>query len=101
MWFTRISIANPVLAAVLMLVLLVLGVTAYQRLPIEQFPDVSFPVVMVQTAYRGASPEAVEDEVTRRIEEAVNSVAGIKALTSRSYEGVSLVVVEFQLSVDA
>jgi HAE1 family hydrophobic/amphiphilic exporter-1 len=101
MWFTRISIANPVLAAVMMLVLVVLGVTAYKRLPIEQFPDVSFPVVVVQTAYPGASPEAVEDEVTRRVEESVNSVAGIKTLSSRSYEGVSLVIVEFELTVDA
>jgi len=101
MWFTRVSIQNPVLAAVLMLVLLVLGVTAYQRLPVEQFPDVSFPVVLVQTAYPGASPEAVEDEVTRRIEETVNSVAGIKTLTSRSYESLSLVVIEFQLTMDA
>lgn len=100
MWFTRISIANPVLAAVMMLVLVVLGITAYKRLPVEQFPDVSFPVVMVQTSYPGASPEAVEDEVTRRIEEAVNSVAGLKTLTSRSYEGVSLVIAEFQLTVD-
>jgi HAE1 family hydrophobic/amphiphilic exporter-1 len=101
MWFTRISIANPVLAAVMMLVLVVLGITAYKRLPIEQFPDVSFPVVVVQTAYPGASPEAVEDEVTRRIEESVNSVAGIKTLSSRSYEGVSLVIVEFELTVEA
>ncbi len=101
MWFTRVSIRNPVLATVMMLVLLVLGITAYKRLPVEQFPDVSFPVVMIQTAYPGASPEAVEDEVTRRIEEAVNSVAGIKTLTSRSFEGLSLVIIEFQLTVSA
>jgi len=100
MWFTRVSIRNPVFAAVLMLVLVVLGLFAYQRLPIEQFPDVSLPVVVVTTRYPGASPEAVEDEVSRRIEEAVNSVAGIKTLTSRSYEGLSLVILEFELFVN-
>jgi HAE1 family hydrophobic/amphiphilic exporter-1 len=97
MWFTRVSIANPVLATMTMLALVVLGLFSYQRLAIDQFPDVSFPVVVVQTEYPGASPEIVETDVTRRIEEQVNTVSGINRLTSRSYEGLSVVIVEFDL----
>ena len=100
MWFTRISIRNPVFATMMMAALLVLGLFSYARLPIEQFPDVSFPVVVIDTAYPGASPESVEEEVTRKIEESVNTISGIKTLSSRSYEGRSLVIVEFDLNVD-
>jgi HAE1 family hydrophobic/amphiphilic exporter-1 len=100
MWFTRISIANPVFATMMMAALLVLGAFSYSRLPVEQFPDVSFPVVVVETLYPGASPENVEEEVTRKIEESVNTISGIKTLSSRSYEGRSVVIVEFDLNVD-
>ncbi len=100
MWFTRVSISNPVFATMMMAALLVLGAFSYSRLPVEQFPDVSFPVVVVQTEYPGASPENVEEEVTRRVEEAVNTISRIKTLSSRSYEGLSVVIVEFDLSID-
>ena len=100
MWFTRVSLHNPVLATMLMLALVVLGLFSYQRLQIDQFPNIDFPVVVVITDYPGASPEVVESEVTRKMEEGVNSIAGINALTSRSLEGVSVVIIEFQLQVD-
>src|SRR4051812_33446033 len=100
MWFTRVSLKNPVFATMVMLAIVVLGLFSYQRLNIDQFPNIEFPVVVVQTDYPGASPEIVESEVSKRIEEAVNSIAGINALTSRSFEGQSLVVIEFQLQVD-
>ena len=100
MWFTRVSIDNPVFATMMMAALLVLGVFSYSRLPIEQFPDVSFPVVVIETEYPGASPENVEEEVTRKIEEGVNTVSGIKTLSSRSYESRSVVIVEFDLTVE-
>lgn len=100
MWFTRISIGNPVLATMMMVAFVVLGLFSYNRLRVDQFPDVTFPVVAVQTTYPGASPETVESDVSRRIEEAVNTISGINALTSRSYEGSSLVLIEFDLTVD-
>ena len=100
MWFTRVSINNPVFATMMMAALLVLGLFSYNRLPVEQFPDVAFPVVVVQTEYPGASPENVEEEVTRKIEEAVNTISGIKTLSSRSYESQSVVIIEFDLSID-
>ena len=100
MWFTRVSLKNPVFATMVMLALVVLGLFAYQRLKVDQFPNVDFPVVVVLTEYPGASPEIVETEVSKKIEEAVNSIAGINALTSRSYENQSVVVIEFQLHID-
>ena len=100
MWFTRVSIANPVFATMMMAALLVLGLFSYSRLSVEQFPDVTFPVVVVDTEYPGAAPENVEEELTRKIEESVNTVSGIKTLSSRSYEGRSTVIIEFDLTVD-
>lgn len=100
MWFTRVSLRNPVFATMVMLAIVVLGLFAYGRLKVDQFPNIDFPVVVVQTEYPGASPEIVESEVSKKVEEAVNSIAGINALTSRSYEGQSVVIIEFQLHID-
>ncbi|PUE47904.1 nodulation protein NolG [Limnohabitans sp. 2KL-1] len=100
MWFTRVSLQNPVFATMVMLALVVLGLFSFQRLKVDQFPNIDFPVVVVTTEYPGASPEIVESEVSKKIEEGVNSIAGISALTSRSYENQSVVVIEFQLQID-
>ena len=67
MFFTRISIQNPVLATMMMAALMVLGIFSYQRLRVDQFPDINFPVVVVTTEYPGASPESVETDVTRPV----------------------------------
>ena len=100
MWFTRVSIHNPVMATMVMLAFVVLGLFSYQRLSIDQFPDIDIPTVVVQMDYPGASPEIVESEVTKKIEEAVNTVAGIDSIFSRSYEGSSVVIIQFKLDVD-
>ena len=100
MWFTQVSLKNPVFAVMVMLAIVVLGLFSYQRLQVDQFPNIDFPVVVVTADYPGASPEIVESEVTRKIEEGVNSVAGVNNLTSRSFQGQSVVIIEFQLSID-
>ena len=100
MWFTRVSLQNPVFATMVMLALVVMGLFSYQKLKVDQFPNIDFPVVVVSTEYPGASPEIVESEVSKKIEEGVNSIAGISALTSRSYENQSVVVIEFQLNIN-
>ena len=100
MWFTRVSINNPVMAVMVMLAFVVLGLFSYQRLSIDQFPNIDIPTVVVQMTYPGASPEIVESEVTKKVEEAVNTVAGISALYSRSYEGSSVTIIEFNLDID-
>ena len=101
MWFTRLSIGNPVLATMMMAALVVLGLFSYQRLKVDQFPDIEFPTIVVQMDYPGASPAIVETEVTRKVEEAVNTIAGINQIYSRSYEGTAVVIVQFNLDVDS
>ncbi|MBC7436923.1 MAG: efflux RND transporter permease subunit, partial [Bdellovibrionales bacterium] len=100
MWFTQVSLKNPVFATMVMAMLVVLGIFSYQRLQVDQFPNIDFPVVVITAEYPGASPEIVESEVTKKLEEGVNSIAGISALVSRSYEGQAVVIIEFQLHVD-
>ena len=100
MWFTKVSLRNPVFATMVMLAFVVLGLFSYQRLKVDQFPNIDFPVVVVTAEYPGASPEIVESEVTKKLEEGVNSIAGINSLTSRSYEGASVVIIEFHLHID-
>ena len=95
-----ISIRRPVFTTMVMVGLVVLGIFGYRRLAIDQFPEVDIPVVTVQTVYAGASSETVEREVTRRLEEAFNPVAGVDRITSISLEGVSQVIIEFDLGVD-
>ncbi|MEO5569002.1 MAG: efflux RND transporter permease subunit, partial [Gemmatimonadaceae bacterium] len=95
-----VSIRRPVFITMVMVGLVVLGLFGYRRLPIDQFPEVDIPVVTVQTIYPGSSSETVEREVTRRLEEVFNPIAGVDRITSISLEGVSQVIVEFDLGRD-
>jgi HAE1 family hydrophobic/amphiphilic exporter-1 len=99
MLISDVSIKRPIFAAVMMLVLLTLGLFSLKRLPIDMFPNVEMPIISIVTLYPGASPETVEREVSKRIEEAVNPISGVKHVTSMSREGVSTVIVEFQLEI--
>ena len=64
MWFTKVSLNNPVFATMLMLAFVVLGLFSLQRLQVDQFPNIDFPVVIITTEYPGAAPAIVESEVT-------------------------------------
>ncbi len=99
MLLSNLSIKRPVFATVLMLALVTLGLFSYRRLAIDMYPDVEIPVVSIVTKFPGASPETVEREVSKRIEEAVNPISGVKHVYSVSLEGVSTVTVEFHLEV--
>ncbi len=100
MWMTRVSIQNPVFATMVMVALCVLGLFAYSRLGVEQMPDISFPGAMVDVRYPGASPEAVEREIAKPLEEALNTIAGVERIQSRSFEGRVQASVEFSLNAD-
>jgi hydrophobic/amphiphilic exporter-1 (mainly G- bacteria), HAE1 family len=100
MWITRTSISNPVFATMVMVAIAVLGAFSYARLRVEQMPEVTLPFLIVSTAYPGASPEAVETDVTKPIETAVNGVAGVKLIRSATFEGQSSVFIEFRLDTD-
>jgi hydrophobic/amphiphilic exporter-1 (mainly G- bacteria), HAE1 family len=99
-WLAQISIRRPIFATVLILVLVVVGLVGYKSLGVDKFPKIDFPLITIVTPYPGASPLAVESDVTQKIEEAVNTVSGLDALTSVSTEGVSLVIAQFALEVD-
>ena len=100
MWMTRVSISHPVFATMVMVGLTVLGLFSYARLGVEPMPDVSPPGVQIWVNYPGASPEQVENDLAKPIESAVNTVAGVKRILSRSDEGRSLTWVEFRYEVD-
>ncbi|HSN46088.1 MAG TPA: efflux RND transporter permease subunit, partial [Casimicrobiaceae bacterium] len=100
MWITRVSINNPVFATMVMIGITVLGIFSYARLRVEQMPEVNLPFVMVMTAYPGAAPEAVETDVTKPLEYAINTVSGVKLIRSNSLEGQSQVFAEFRLDTD-
>ena len=97
MLLSDLSIRQPVLATMLSVSLVTLGLYSYRELSIDMFPDVEIPVLTVQTIYPGASPETVEREVTKRIEEVLNTVSGVRHITSTTTEGLSAIVVEFRL----
>jgi multidrug efflux pump subunit AcrB len=98
MWLTRVSISQPVFATMVMVALCVLGLFSYQRLGVESMPEISVPGLWVEYSYPGASPEAVEREITKLVEENLNSVTGVKRITSRSFEGRSQTNVDFNLN---
>jgi hydrophobic/amphiphilic exporter-1 (mainly G- bacteria), HAE1 family len=100
MWMTRVAINHPVFATMVMVALSVLGMFSYQRLRVEAMPDVRPPFVAIKVDYPGASPEQFENDVAKPIENAVNTVAGVKRLLSASYEGFGWTWVEFRLNVD-
>ncbi|MBA3557473.1 MAG: efflux RND transporter permease subunit, partial [Gemmatimonadaceae bacterium] len=100
MFLSDLSIKRPVFATMMMVALVVLGVMSYRRLAIDEYPDITYPVIIAQTTYPGASPEVIVREVSKPIEEALNTVPGLKEVTSSSQEGVSIVRLMFHLSAD-
>ena len=100
MWMTKVSIQNPVFATMVMVALVVLGIFSYRGLGVESMPSVQFPFAAIEVNYPGASPEAVENDITRPIEDAVNTVSGIKTIRANSWEGRAGVYLEFELSTN-
>jgi multidrug efflux pump subunit AcrB len=100
MWITRTSINQPVFATMVMLAIVVLGVFSYRLLPVEQMPEVAVPQVYISVSYPGASPEAIENDVIKPIENVVNSVDGVKNIYATAREGVTWMSVEFRLDAD-
>jgi HAE1 family hydrophobic/amphiphilic exporter-1 len=93
----ELCIERPVFATMLIMALTFIGAYAYNILGVDLFPKVDFPTITVTTTLRGASPEEVETEITKKIEEAVNPLSGIDELRSVSSEGVSQVFITFIL----
>ena len=100
MWLADTSIRRPVFATMVILGLVILGVVSYPRIGVDLFPKVEFPIVNISTTLKGASPEVVDIDLTDKVEEAVNTINGVKTITSTSTEGRSTVIVEFNLERD-
>ena len=100
MWITRTSIRQPVFATMVMCALLLLGVFSYIRLPVEQMPDVTPPMVSIVLAYPGASPEAIENELIRPIENVINTVSGVERIFATAREGSAYMWLEFRIDTD-
>ncbi len=93
----ELCVRRPVFAAVLILIMVLLGVTGYTRLGMDRFPKIDMPIITVVTALPGSAPEEIETEITDKIEEAVNTISGIDELRSISSEGISQVIIWFKL----
>lgn len=100
MSLAEISIRRPIFITCVVLLTLVLGFTSLMRMSVDLFPDVTFPVLFVQTVYPGASPVDMEKLVSKQIEDELGSLSGLNRLTSTNAESVSTVVMEFKLGTD-
>ena len=100
MFLPDFSIRRPVAATMMVSALVVFGLIGMTRLGVSLYPDVDFPMVTVTTVWENARPEEVDNEITDRLEDAISSVSGIKHINSASMQGVSRIIVEFELSKD-
>lgn len=100
MWISDTSIKRPVFATMFILALVVLGAVSYPEIGVDLFPKVDFPIVSISTTLKGASPEIMDIDVTDKVEGAINTVNGVKSITSTSVEGGSSIIVEFVLERD-
>lgn len=97
---TKFAVKNPISVLVLAVILLAAGWMSYSSLPRESFPEIKIPYIFVNTVLPGASPEDIEKLVTRKIEDNLSGMDGVKKISSQSIESVSLITVEFETNVD-
>jgi HAE1 family hydrophobic/amphiphilic exporter-1 len=96
----KYAINRPITTLMAVMSFIVFGLISYKTMPVNLFPNVDFPVVTIQTVYNGADASTVETKVTDKIEEVVSGIDGIDKLMSTSYEGFSVVTVQFELFKD-
>jgi len=97
MWLADTSVKRPIFATMFITALVVLGAISYPEIGVDLFPKVDFPIVTISTNLDGASPEVIDVDITDKIEGAVNTINGVKSITSSSTEGTSRITVEFVL----
>ncbi|WP_097653369.1 efflux RND transporter permease subunit [Candidatus Chloroploca asiatica] len=99
-WISDVAIRQPVFITMVMLAILTFGILSFRTTPVNLLPDIDVPVFVVSVNYPGAGPESVADQVIRPIEDAVNTLAGLRDLTSNSSEGFGFLVLEFEAGTD-
>lgn len=100
MSIASLSIKRPIFITSIVLLLMSLGLLAYNRLGVDLYPDVTEPGLIIIASYPGAAPEEIETLVTKPIEDEMSSLSGLKRLTSTSYEGSSFIIAEFSMKSD-
>ncbi len=96
----ELSIKRPIFITCLVALMIVLGIFSMNKMPVDQFPDVTFPVVFVEVLYPGASPVDVERQVSKVIEDQLSSLPGLEDLSSYNYDSAAAVIVKFRLGTD-
>ncbi|MEK7766875.1 MAG: efflux RND transporter permease subunit [bacterium] len=100
MSLASLSIRRPTFIAALVAVMLVVGVVCWRALPVDQFPDITFPVISVTVPYRGAGPEELETLVAKPLEEELASISGLRHVSSINQDNMAIVLAEFSLGAD-
>ncbi len=100
MFLSDISIKRPIFAAVMNLLIIIVGIVAFTRLELREYPDIDAPIVSVETTYTGASAEIIETRVTKILEDSISGISGVKSIDSKSSDGFSSISVEFKLDKD-
>jgi multidrug efflux pump len=100
MILTDLSVKRPVFASVISILLIVLGLVSFGKLPLREYPNIDPPIVSVETSYRGASASVVESRITQLIEDKISGVEGIRHISSSSSDGRSNVTIEFDINRD-
>lgn len=96
----RLSVRQPIFILSLVILVLALGAMSLKRLPIDLYPDVSFPTVVIHTVYPGAGPQEIETEISEVLEDQVSTISGVQKVSSQNMEGVSVLTVEFSLKTN-
>lgn len=94
------SIRQPVFITMLMLLTIVMGMLSYFSLPVNLYPSFDWPVIAVQVLYPGAGPQSVAEQIAEPVEDAIISINGVKHITSESYEGAAMIIVDFETSIE-
>ena len=96
----ELSIKRPIFITCLVLLMIVLGLISYKKMPVDQFPDVTFPIVFAEVLFPGASPIDVERQISKIIEDEVSSLPGLETVSSYNYDSVAILVIKFKLGTD-
>lgn len=97
---SALSIKRPIFISCVVSLMLILGVICLGKMPVDLFPDVTFPIVGVQVTYPGASPIDMEKQVSKLIEDELGSLSGLKTMTSNNLDSVAMIILEFRLGTD-
>ena len=103
MILSDLSVKRPVVAAVVAVLLTIVGVVGFANIPVREYPDTDPPVVSISTSYTGASAQVIENRITQPLEDRLSGIGGIETIASRSQDGRSEITIEFRsgLNVDS